>query len=203
MLAPAHSQAPAIVRTMDGTGRVAGFRLKQTLAVAIREFGRPTEQFTPAACEISWPALHLSGTFVPGRTSGTRRTCSPQGRASSLRAGATWSTAAGLRVGDRVSAIDRHYPGVEPPYSTPSGYSYYSLTRPGSAETGVTLRAEAHAGRVDAHPGRGLYAVTAPSSRATSAFSSSISTVIRAIRSRSSPCSEANVVSGARTSPTG
>jgi hypothetical protein len=146
----AQHQAPAIVRQIDGSGRVAGFRLKETLAVAIREFGRPAEQFTPAACEVSWPSLHLSGTFVPGRTSGTGRTCSAQGRATSLRAGATWSTAGGLRVGDNVSVIARRYPGVEPPYSTPSGYSYYSLVPPGRDVTGAILRAEAHAGRVDA-----------------------------------------------------
>jgi hypothetical protein len=142
---PAQHQAPAIVRQIDGSG-VAGFRLKETLAVAIREFGRPAEQFSPLACEVSWPALHLSGTFVPGRRSGAARTCSPQGRASSLRAGATWSSAAGLRVGDRVAAIARYYHGVATPYSTPSGYSYYTL--PGT--TGATLRAEVHAGRVDA-----------------------------------------------------
>jgi hypothetical protein len=142
---PAQHQAPAIVRRIDGSG-VTGFRLKQTLAVAIRRFGHPTEQFTPEACEISWPALHLSGTFVPGGPSGTRSTCSPQGRATSLRAGATWSTAAGLRVGDRVSAIERRYPGVDPPISLASGYSYDSLER----VAGTTLRAEIHAGRVDA-----------------------------------------------------
>jgi hypothetical protein len=151
-----HDAKPALVRRVDGLGHVAGFRLKETLAVAIRRFGPPShEQHAATACQVMWSALDLQGTFVPG---GDGAACSRAGRATSLRAGATWSTPSGLHVGSPETTLRRLYPRSTPLQSGPgSPYSYYPLvpTRPTTSRT--NLQAEVSHGRVDA------LIVTAPS----------------------------------------
>jgi hypothetical protein len=155
MLATAHEAPPALVRRIDGLGHVAGFRLRQTLAQAIRHFGKPArELFTPADCHVTWPALHLSADFAPGRSPGDppgSRRCSRAGQASRFYAGLSWSTAAGLRVGDPVPSIAARYPGLQPPSVPPGGVSYYFLyPRHPSLFRGTQLIAEVAKGRVDA-----------------------------------------------------
>jgi hypothetical protein len=155
MLATAHDAPPALVRQIDGLGHVAGFRLRQTLAQAIAHFGKPArEVFTPADCQVTWPALHLSAHFAPGRSPGDppgSRRCSLAGRAAQFYAGVSWSTAGGLRVGDPVASIAARYPGLQPSSVPPGGVSYYFLyPRHPSLSRGRQLTAEVFKGRVDA-----------------------------------------------------
>jgi hypothetical protein len=59
-----------------------------------------------------------------------------------------WSTDAGLRVGEPIAEIARLYPGLHLPY-VGGGYSVFWLVPRKPSVSGRSLRAEAHAGRVD------------------------------------------------------
>jgi hypothetical protein len=143
-----HDAKPPLVRRIDGLGNVAGFRLTETLAVAIRRFGPPSGKEPAAtACEVTWSALHLQGTFVPA----SGAPCSTAGRASSLRAGATWSTPSGLHVGSATAVVRRLYPHTRPLLDAPgSPYAYYALVPSFLTTARTTLQAEVSHGRVDA-----------------------------------------------------
>jgi hypothetical protein len=155
MVTTVHDVPPALVRRIDGLGHVAGFRLRQTLAEAIRHFGRPGhEVFTPADCQVTWPALHLSAHFAPGRAVGDppgSRRCSLAGQAAQFSGGANWSTPRGLRVGDPVSSITARYPRLQPPSVVSNDVSYYFLyPRHPALSHGTQLSVEVFKGRVDA-----------------------------------------------------
>lgn len=153
MLATAHHAPPALVRRIDGLGDVAGFRLRQTLAQAIRHFGTPGhEVFTPADCQVTWPALHLTGHFAPGRSVGDpprSQRCSLAGQAAQFYAGVSWSTTGELRVGDPVSSIKARYPGLQPPSVVSNSVSYYFLVPRHPRTEGTGLSVEVFKGRVD------------------------------------------------------
>ena len=136
--APNGAAPPKISHEIGATGWAGGVRLYSTLAQAIRHLGKPADTIrTGFGCQISWPALHLSGLFMFGFVQhGTHRQLTPCGRTSrvvSWTVTDTWKTDRGLRVGASESEVARRYPGSTKVVSLAAGSTtWYLVPRHGS-----------------------------------------------------------------------
>jgi hypothetical protein len=148
---PTRTRVPRVAHQIGASGWAGGFRLYQTLAQAIRRFGRPTDTIPNGfGCEVTWPALQLAATFEFGtvRKGGLPIPCGTTSRAISLTATGTWSTTRGLAVGAPDNEISRRYPGATSVTSLAEGTTtWYLAPRHGSAR-GQGLTAETRSGVV-------------------------------------------------------
>ena len=129
---PNGAPPPKISHVIGASGWAGGVKLYDTLAQAIRHLGKPTDTIpTGFGCEISWPALHLSGMFMFGFVQhGKRRQMTPCGstaRVMSMTVTDTWKTDRGLRVGASDSEIARRYPGSTKVISLAAGSTTWFL----------------------------------------------------------------------------
>jgi hypothetical protein len=152
-VAPNPSVDPSVSREIGATGWAGGFKLHDTLAVAIRRFGKPAEEAPNGlACQVSWPKLGLSAMFEFGFVRNGQQNrqpaqCAPNGRAMSLTGVSTWSTAQGLRVGAPATDVARRYPGASRTTSSTGVTTWYLVPRR-AGTGGLALTAQVTRGRV-------------------------------------------------------
>ena len=150
---PNGAPPPKVSHEIGATGWAGGVKLYETLAQAIRHLGPPTDKIPGGlGCEISWPALHLSGVFMFGFVRHGKRQqptpCGNTARAQSLTVTSTWKTDRGLRVGAPDSEIARRYPGSTEVISLAAGSTTWYLVPRHAGPSAMGLTAVSAGGRI-------------------------------------------------------
>jgi hypothetical protein len=150
---PTQAHPPRVSHQISAAGWAGGLRLYQTLARAIRRFGKPTEVVPSGlGCRVAWPALQLTGTFMFGTgrqgTHAQPTPCGDTGRVLSLSVTSTWSTSRGLAVGAAEAEIARRYPGATSTTSLAAGSTTWYLVPRHASASAQGLTAETRAGIV-------------------------------------------------------